>query len=47
MLITAAINMKYQRDFAREWSESFKVKHKEPLGETALARMLNDRDNQS
>ena len=47
MLITAAINMKYQRDFAREWSESFKVKHKEPLGETALARMLNERENQS
>ncbi|MDD5141680.1 MAG: DUF2238 domain-containing protein [Verrucomicrobiales bacterium] len=36
---TAAINWRFQRDFAREWAESFRVKHKAPLGEDALARM--------
>ena len=45
MTITAAVNMRFQRDFAQEWSASFKVKQKEPLGETALARMLSKREN--
>lgn len=39
MCITAAINWRLQRDFAREWVESFRVKHKAPLGEDELARM--------
>jgi putative membrane protein len=39
MGITAAINWRLQRDFAREWAESFRVKHKAPLGEDAMARM--------
>jgi putative membrane protein len=39
MLITAAINWRYQRDFNREWSESLRVKHRAPLGEEAIARM--------
>jgi putative membrane protein len=40
MCMTAAINLSLQRDFAREWSESLRVKQMEPLGETAIARML-------
>jgi putative membrane protein len=42
MGVTAAINGRYQRDFAREWDESLRVKHAEPLGEEALARMVQD-----
>lgn len=36
MLVTAAINYRSQRDFAREWSESLRVKQHRPLGEQAL-----------
>jgi putative membrane protein len=39
MCITAAINWRLQRDFAREWAESLRVKHKAPHGEDELARM--------
>ena len=38
MLVTDAINRRFQRDFAREWAESLRVKHKAPLGEDALAQ---------
>lgn len=41
MGVTAAINRRYQRDFSREWAESLRVKHSEPLGEEALAKMLD------
>ena len=43
MGITATINLSLQRDFAREWVESLRVKQLEPLGEEAIARMLEDR----
>jgi putative membrane protein len=33
MLINAAINLRFQRDFAREWSESLRVKRRRPPGE--------------
>ncbi len=39
MLVTGATNWRFQRDFNREWVESFRVKHKAPLGEDELARM--------
>ncbi|HEU4627104.1 MAG TPA: DUF2238 domain-containing protein [Steroidobacteraceae bacterium] len=39
MVVTALINVKYQRDFAREWVESLRIKSNRPLGEEALARM--------
>jgi putative membrane protein len=39
MSITAAINWRLQRDFAWEWVESLRAKHKAPLGEDELARM--------
>lgn len=44
MLITLAINLRIQRDFASEWRESFRIKHPRPLGEDEIARRLNDRD---
>lgn len=40
MCLTAALNLALQRDFGREWAESLRVKQIEPLGETAIARML-------
>ncbi|MDH5558801.1 MAG: DUF2238 domain-containing protein [Alphaproteobacteria bacterium] len=43
MAIVAAINRSLQRDFAREWGESLTVKKAEPLGETAIAEMLERR----
>ncbi len=43
MTIAAAVNICLRRDFAREWSESLKVKRKEPLGETAIARLWRER----
>ena len=39
MLVTAALNWRYQRDFAREWADSLKVKINTPLGEDELARL--------
>jgi putative membrane protein len=41
MLLTAAINARFQRDFAREWIESLTVKHPRPLGEDELMRQLD------
>jgi len=40
MIVTAAINIYLQRDFAREWAESLRVKHKAPLGENAISKLL-------
>jgi putative membrane protein len=42
MGITLAINGVLQRDFAAEWVDSLRVKHTEPLGEDAIARMLDE-----
>ena len=39
MLLTAALNARLQRDFAREWNESLRVKHPAPLGEDEIARL--------
>ena len=43
MGITAAINIRLQKDFANEWSESLRVKGDTPLGEDEVARMLRAR----
>lgn len=40
MLATAAINVRLQRDFVREWQRSLRVKADRPLGEDEIARML-------
>jgi putative membrane protein len=42
MLTTGAINWRYQRDFARAFAESLRVKHPAPLGEDALARDIRE-----
>ncbi len=39
MAVTACVNVKYQRDFAREWADSFRIRSNEPLGEVAIAKM--------
>ena len=36
MTITAAINYRLQRDFAREWARSLRVKNHQPLGEDSI-----------
>jgi putative membrane protein len=43
MALTLAINRSLQRDFAAEWAESVRIKHPKPLGEAAIARMLDGR----
>lgn len=43
MGLTAALNWRLQRDFAREWAESFRVKQKAPLGEDEIVRMVRKR----
>ncbi len=45
MLVTAAINIRLQRDFAQEWNESLRVKGVRPLGEDEIRRMLNQRNS--
>lgn len=44
MGITASLNARLQRDFAREWVESFQIKGKKPLGEDEIARLLRDKE---
>ena len=39
MSVTAALNGYLQRDFAREWAQSFAIKDKRPLGEDELVRL--------
>jgi putative membrane protein len=43
MCVTVLVNWRFQRDFAREWAESLRVKDKRPLGEDELARMTADK----
>ena len=47
MAITLGINMSLQRDFAAEWQESLRVKDPRPLGEDAIARMLEETDEEA
>jgi len=44
MLITLLLNYSLQKDFAREWSQSLEVKHKQPMGEDELARMMENNE---
>ena len=41
MCVAAAINVALQRDFAREWAESLRVRGRQPLGEVAIRQMLD------
>jgi putative membrane protein len=43
MGVTLSINRALQRDFAAEWADSLRVKHAEALGEDAIAKMLEKR----
>jgi putative membrane protein len=43
MTVTAAINIRLQRDFAREWADSLTVKSRRPLGEDEIKRMVRRR----
>lgn len=43
MLITALINSRLQRDFAREWQQSLTIKGHEPLGEEEIRRMIEEK----
>ena len=40
MLVTAALNGRLQRDFAREWADSLKVKDARPAGEDEIRRLM-------
>lgn len=42
MAITAALNYALERDFAREWADSLRVKVPTPLGEDELRRLWRD-----
>jgi putative membrane protein len=43
MLITLGLNLWLQKDFAREWAESLRVKHPHPMGEDEIARLLKEK----
>lgn len=43
MLLTMAINRFIQRDFAREWSASLKIKRSSPLGEDEIRRLWQEK----
>jgi len=45
MSVTAAINFYLQRDFAREWADSFRVKGSRPLGEDEIARLWHGKSS--
>lgn len=44
MVVTAVVNRRLNRDFAREWRESLRVKHPAPLGEEAIARLTDSEE---
>jgi Xaa-Pro aminopeptidase/uncharacterized membrane protein YjdF len=44
MALAMAVNMVLQRDFAREFRDSLRVKHTEPLGENKIGRMRRGED---
>jgi putative membrane protein len=41
-IVIAVVHSRLDRDFTREWVESLRVKHPEPMGEVAVERMLDD-----
>jgi len=43
MAVTAGINLYLQRDFAREWVDSLRIKSRAPLGEDEIKRMWRDK----
>ena len=47
MSITLFINLKIQKNFRKEWSESLSIKNKKPLGEDEIMRLIKEKDQQS
>jgi putative membrane protein len=47
MLITIALNRYLQQDFAKEWSQSLKIKHNQPLGEDEIVRLWEKKNSSS
>ncbi|MDP3858799.1 MAG: DUF2238 domain-containing protein [Stagnimonas sp.] len=45
MLVTVALNLRLQRDFAREWADSLKVKDARPAGEDEIRRLLAQQES--
>ncbi len=43
MGVTAIININLDKDFAKEWSASLRIKQDAPLGEDEIARLLRER----
>jgi putative membrane protein len=41
-VVIAGIHARLSRDFTREWVESLRVKHPDPMGEVAVERMLGE-----
>jgi len=39
MLITLCLNLYVQKNFAREWSRSLRIKHPQPLGEDEIVKL--------
>ena len=46
MMVTALININLERDFAKEWNESLRIKGKLPLGEDQIRRFLEEAGRQ-
>jgi putative membrane protein len=40
-IVIAAVHAALDRDFAREWSESLRVKHPEPMGEARIEQLVD------
>lgn len=47
MTITAMINIRLQRDFAKEWNDSLKIKNDSPLGEDAIIKMMEEEEREA
>lgn len=47
ILLIASVNRMLDRDFAREWEDSLRIKHPEPLGEVELARLLAAQESEA
>lgn len=47
MSVTAFINIRLQRDFAREWNDSLSIKGRLPLGEDQIRRYLKESEEEN
>ncbi|MGE3481977.1 MAG: DUF2238 domain-containing protein [Gammaproteobacteria bacterium] len=47
MLVVLGLNLYLQKDFAREWADSLRVKRSRPLGEDEIARLWRRKQDRS